>query len=109
MIAAVPRPTPMDDARRWLYHAIMGRIQQTTGSEYTIAIAAKTRPRTVTKRLDDGSRLEVELTWGRDAPQVIWAARIFVVDGEDLIFPLPLELIRLVAARASSDSDDPPE
>jgi hypothetical protein len=99
----------MDDARRWLYHTIMSRIQQTTGSEYTIAIAAKTRPRTVTKRLDDGSRLEVELTWGRDAPQVIWAARIFVVDGEELSFPLPLELIRLVAARDRPAADAAPD
>ena len=99
----------MDDARRWLYHTIMGRIQQATGSEYTIIVAARTRPRTVTKRLDDGSRLEVELAWGRDAPQVVWAERIFVLDGEVLSFPLPLELIRLIAARDSAGLDETPD
>jgi len=99
----------MDDARRWLYQAILGRVQQATGAEYTVVIAARTRPRTVTKALDDGSRLEVELAWGRDAPQVVWAARIFVVGGEELSFPLPLELIRLVAAKDPPGGDDAPE
>ncbi len=99
----------MDDARRWLYQAILGRLQQSTGSEYTLIIPARTRPRTLTKALDDGSRLEVELSWARDAPQVIWAERIFVVEGEAMSFRLPSELIRLVAARDTPGPDAEPD
>ncbi len=99
----------MDDARRWLYQTILGRLQQSTGSEYTLIIPAKTRPRTLTKQLDDGSRLEVELSWARDAPQVVWAERIFTVSGEEMSFRLPPELIRLGAARATPDPDAPPD
>jgi hypothetical protein len=62
----------------------------------------------VTKGLDDGSRLEVELSWVRDAPQVVYAERIFPVNGEELSFPLPLELIRLIAARDTPNSDSVP-
>ena len=97
----------MDDARRWLYQTMIGRLQHATGAEYTVAVPARSRPRTVTKPLDDGSRLEVELAWGRDAPQVVWAARIFSIDGEELSVPLPLELIRLIAAKAAPPSDPP--
>jgi hypothetical protein len=95
----------MDDARRWLYQAIIGRLQQTTGSEYTVVIPAKARPRTVTKTLDDGSRLEVELSWEWDAPRIVWAERIFSLDGEEIPFRLPLELIRLAVARDTPASE----
>ena len=56
--------------------------------------------------LDDGSRLEVELSWAGDAPQVLWAERIFTLDGEEMGFRLPLDLIRLAVARAPRPDDD---
>jgi hypothetical protein len=95
----------MDEARRWLYQTIIGRLQHATGAEYTVVLSRHARPRTVTKPLDDGSRLEVELAWGRDAPQVVWAARIFPINGEELTFPLPLDLIRLAVAKDAPPPD----
>src|SRR6476469_8720984 len=99
---------PTNQARVWLYNTIMQRLQQESGTEYTVVLPHKECPRTVTKLLADGSRLEVELSWARDAPQVVWAARIFTLDGEDLLFPLPLDLIRLAVARDPPRRDSEP-
>jgi hypothetical protein len=100
----------MDEARTWLYNVIMRRVQQTSGAEYTIVVAPRERPRTVIKPLDDGSRLEVELSWAGDAPRVVSAVRIFVVEGAEMPFRLPPDLIRLAVARARpGPADDLPE
>src|SRR6187401_2975124 len=70
----------MREAPAWLYQTILRRLEQTAGDEYTILLAPKQRPGLVTKPLDDGSYLEVELSWLWDAPRVVWAERIFSVD-----------------------------
>lgn len=89
----------MREARSWLYQAILRRLEQVAGDEYAILISPRERPRTVIKRLDDGSYLDVELSWARDAPQVVWAERVFAFEGEEVRFTLPLTLIRLVGTR----------
>jgi hypothetical protein len=95
----------MREARSWLYQIILRRLEQVAGDEYTILLAPQQRPGLVTKSLDDGSTLEVEISWAWDAPQVVWAARIFSVDGEELRFTLPPTLIRLVGTRTPPRAD----
>ena len=103
----------MREARSWLYQIILRRLEQTAGSEYTILIVPKERPQFVTKPLDDGSYLEVELSWARDAPQVVWAERVFSLQGEEVRFTLPPTMIRLVGSKdpprpdAAADEIDP--
>ena len=96
----------MREARSWLHQILLRRLEQAAGDEYTILLAPKERPGLVTKALDDGSILEVELSWLWDAPRVAWAERIFTVDGEEMRFTLPPSLIRLVVTRTPPRRDD---
>ena len=95
----------MREARSWLYQIILRRLEQTAGSEYTIVLSPKEHPQIVTKPLDDGSYLDVELSWAWDAPQVVWAERVFSLQGEEVRFTLPPTLIRLVGRRNPPGAD----
>jgi hypothetical protein len=103
------------EARSWLYRTILRRLEQAAGSEYTILLTPKQRPWLVSKPLADGSTLEVGLSWAWDAPRVVWADRIFSVDGEEMRFALPPTMIRLVVAKdpprpdKDAGASDPPE
>ena len=99
----------MNEARSWLYNTIISRLQQTAGGQFTVVVSARERPITVTRLLEDGSRLDVELSWVYDAPRVVWAEIIFPLGGEDSSFRLPADLIRIAAAREPARRDATPD